>query len=151
MSKFSEVVDFPSLEEAVRRAFPTMSECIDGRDATRLAMFVKAEDFHLLGLEIKKDAIHEPIEWNVANVEAQVETDVDFAFEKALNKRGISASLMHEVLLMWFRILEPKFEVPSYTQYGLPLCKAMAIYYGFENQIGDDIGNEYKYSAEAEY
>jgi hypothetical protein len=35
----------------------------------------------------------------------------------------------------------------NYAQYGLPLFKATALKYDFENPIGDDLGNEPKYAA----
>jgi hypothetical protein len=48
---------------------------------------------------------------------------------------------------MWNWILDEGLEdFDDYAQYGLPLFKATAVKYGFENPIGDDYGNEYKYS-----
>ena len=82
-----------------------------------------------------------------ANIIKQLRTDVEFGFEKALNRRGISAGLMFEVVRMWNWILNEDDELanwPSerYAMYGLPLFKATAIKYGFPNMIEDDEGDE---------
>jgi hypothetical protein len=130
------------------------SECLDSRDLHRLVMFVPKEDAHKIGVEFKKSAKHVPIEFTKENVIKQLKNDVEFGFVKALNKRGISASLMYEVVMMWNWILEDGLENwdihINYAQYGLPLFKATAIKYGFNNPIGDDKGNEFKYSSDAD-
>jgi hypothetical protein len=71
-----------------------------------------------------------------------------------LDKRGISAGLMYEVVKMWMWVLEDDLQnhnEEDYAQYGLPLLKAVAVKYEFKNEIGDDYGNEWKYSTESEY
>ena len=58
---------------------------------------------------------------------------------------------MFEVVKMWNWILEEgleNFSDNDYAQYGLPLFKATAIKYGFDNPIGTDSGCEFKYSDE---
>jgi hypothetical protein len=78
-----------------------------------------------------------------------IEEDVEFGFEKALNQRGISSSLMYEVVSMWNWILEEGLEdFDDYAQYGLPLFKATAVKYGFDNPIGDDSGDESHYASD---
>jgi hypothetical protein len=48
---------------------------------------------------------------------------------------------------MWNWILEEGLEdFESYAQYGLPLFKATAIKYNFDNPIGDDYGDEERYA-----
>lgn len=77
----------------------------------------------------------------------QLEEDVRFGFEKALNQRGISASLMFECVMMWNYILEEGLEdwdEDDYGFYGLPLFKATAVKYGWDNPIGEDSGREKK-------
>lgn len=135
------------------------SQCLDGRDIYRLAKFLTFDQLKMFGLEPKEGVTEE--DWNKEtipftreNIIKQLESDVDFGFDKALNKRGISAGLMFEVVRMWNWILEEGLENWSegnYAQYGLPLFKATALKYGFENPIGDDNGDEYQYSAEADY
>lgn len=91
-----------------------------------------------------------PKEWTEANIVAQMAQDVSFGFEKALNRRGISASLMYSVVKMWLAVLEDELaKSEDYAQYGLPLFKAVAVKYKLDNPIGDDRGDEFKYSAEA--
>ena len=128
------------------------SNTLDGRDLNRLAQFIPFNMLSSFGLELKEGVTEE--EWNKnvkeftkENVLIQLEEDVDFGFEKALNKRGISAGLMAEVVQMWNWILEEGLEdFNEYPMYGLPIFKATAIKYGFENPIGDDCGNEEKYA-----
>lgn len=126
------------------------SNAIDGRDIGRLAEFVPEADFQRLGLELKDEfkGTHEAKEFTRENVLSQLEKDVGFGFEKALNQRGISASLMHDVVCMWNWILEEGLEdFDDYPQYGLPTFKATAVKYGFNNPIGEDRGDEGKYAA----
>lgn len=130
------------------------SETIDGRDLSRLADFLTVEQAASVGITFKDEyvATHQPKEFTKENVLLQLRKDVDFGFEKALNKRGISAGCMHSVVSMWNWILEDGLEnFDDYAQYGLPLFKATAIKYGFDNPIGEDAGDEFQYSAEADY
>lgn len=128
------------------------SEVMDGRDLSRLAQFVPFEEFPFLGMSLKEETNKE--EWNThcveftkENVLKQLEQDVAFGFEKALNQRGISSSFMAGVVCMWNWILEEGLEdFDKYPQYGLPIFKATAVKYGFDNPIGDDKGSEKKYS-----
>ena len=79
----------------------------------------------------------------------QLKSDVEFGFEKALDQRGISASLMFYVVLRWNQVLEEGLEnypEENYAMYGLPLFKATAVKYGWENPIGDDNGDEEFYN-----
>ena len=128
------------------------SETLDGRDASRLANFIKAEDLSKLGFSLKEGVTPEEynkevIEWTRENVLIQLKSDVEFGFEKALNQRGISAGLMYGVVTMWNKILEEGLEnFEEYAQYGLPLFKATAVKYGLDNPIGDDEGNEEQYA-----
>ena len=123
------------------------SNTLDGRDLNRLAQFIPFNMLSSFGLELKEGVTEE--EWNKnvkeftkENVLIQLEKDVGFGFEKALNQRGISAGLMAEVVQMWNWILEEGLEdFNEYPMYGLPIFKATAIKYGFENPIGDDCEN----------
>lgn len=122
------------------------SEAIDGRDLTRLAMFIPAERLPELDLELKPGVEHIAEDFTRENVLKQLKEDVAFGFKKALDQRGISASLMYEVVSMWNWILEEGLQdFDQYAQYGLPLFRSTAAKYGFPNPIGDDIGDEDKY------
>lgn len=131
------------------------SNSLDGRDLNRLAKFVPESQLTLIGVQLVPEYVgkHIPKQFNRKNVLEQLELDVEFGFEKALNKRGISASAMYSVVGMWNWVLEEgleNFSDDDYAQYGLPLFKATAVKYGFNNPIGDDAGNEFQYSSEAD-
>jgi len=125
------------------------SKTIDGRDLHRLMQFIPEALLPDFGLELKPEFVGKHAHTGMSReaVINQLRDDVAFGFEKALNQRGISSSLMYEVVQMWNWILEDGLEsFSSYAQYGLPLFKATAEKYGFENPIGADSGSECKYS-----
>lgn len=126
------------------------SETLDGRDLSRLMQFIPESELADFGLQLKEEYIgtHKHIEFTKENVLVQLKKDVEFGFEKALNQRGLSASSMYEVVSMWNWILEEGLEdFDAYAQYGLPLFKATAQKYGFENPIGEKVGDEYEFSS----
>lgn len=127
------------------------SDTLDGRDLLRLTAFYPAEDLESFGLTLKEGAVHEPKEFTRENVLAQLEKDVAFGFEKALDKRGLSSGMMYSVVMMWNWILEEGLEEwdakSNYVMYGLPLFKATALKYGWNNPIGNDSGSEEKYNS----
>lgn len=126
------------------------SECIDHRDFCRLAEFVNTDELVILNCKLNNpETKRTPIAWTRENFLIQLEKDLRFAFEKALNQRGISSSFMYEVIKMWLWILDDELYYNNeYAQYGLPLFKKVAIKYNFENPIGEDYGNENKYAAD---
>lgn len=128
------------------------SNTIDGRDVSRLVKFLSEEDLKVFEIELKNEykGVHKPIPLTKENVIEELKGDVAFGFEKALNQRGLSAGMMFSVVMMWNWILEDgleDFPEDNYAQYGLPLFKATAEKYGFDNPIGSDSGSEYKYSS----
>lgn len=126
------------------------SKTLDGRDLIRLVKYLPEDCLEKLGIELKDEfkGNHMPVEFTREAVLEDLKGDVEFAFEKALNQRGLSASMMYEVVSMWNWILEEGLEdFDDYAQYGLPLFKATALKYGFDNPIGDDSGSENKYAA----
>lgn len=130
-----------------------VSKTLDGRDISRLARFLSEEELATFGMELKDEYVgkHVPVPLTREAVLEQLGKDVAFGFDKALGQRGISAGLMFGVVSMWNWILEEgleDFDEDNYAQYGLPLFKATAVKYGFPNPIGDDVGNEAKYSCD---
>ena len=123
---------------------------IDDRFGSRLTQFLTEDEIEKIGFVVNDDykGKHKPIEWNRENILAQLEEDVEFGFQKALDMRGISSSLMFETVLRWNRVLEEgleDYDSENYAMYGLPLFKATAVKYGWDNPIGDDNGDEKKY------
>lgn len=74
------------------------SKCLDGRDFNRLAKFIPYNMIKDFGMEPNEEYNNEErwnstvVEFTRENVLKQLEEDVRFGFEKALNQRGISAS-----------------------------------------------------------
>lgn len=127
------------------------SNTIDGRDLTRLMQFIPESELKDFGIELKEEYVgkHETIPFTRENILNQLKGDVEFGFTKALNKRGLSAGAMFDVVRMWNWILEEgleDFSTDQYPMYGLPLFKATALKYGWDNPIGDDLGSEDKYN-----
>ncbi|WP_460271530.1 hypothetical protein [Bacillus sp. NEAU-Y102] len=111
---------------------------IDGRDISRLTRFLTEEEMGKLGFELKDEykENYKPVEFNRENILEALESDVEFGLEKARNQRGISSSLMFQVVMMWNWILEEGLEdwdEDNYAPYGMPLFKATADKYGFDS------------------
>ena len=119
---------------------------LDDRFGVRLCKFLTNEQAKQIGFSFKEGYVNKPEPWTEENILKQVKYDVEFGFEKALNHRSISASLMYETVKSWCVILENGLDNIDYPMYGLPLFKAVAVKYGFDNPIGDDSGSEDKYN-----
>lgn len=137
-----------TLDEIVNN-YEEWSVFLDDRFGVRLAQFLT--QLEKIGFKWNSDEPYpEPKEWTRENILSQLKEDVEFGFEKALDKRGISASLMFAVVLRWNRVLEEglkDYPEDNYAMY-LPLFKATAEKYGWENPIGDDSGSEDYYNEE---
>lgn len=111
----------------------------------RLRQFLTVEQAKSIDWEVLKQ-YHNPIEFTKQNVIKQLESDVAFGFKKALEKNLLISKLMFDVVKEWLFILEdPLKDFDDYSMYGLPLFKAIAVKYGFDNPIGEDDGSEDKY------
>lgn len=111
----------------------------------RLRQFLTVEQAKSIDWEVLKQ-YHNPIEFTKQNVIKQLESDVAFGFKKALEKNLLISKLMFDVVKEWLFILEdPLKYFDDYSMYGLPLFKAVAVKYGFDNPIGEDDGSEDKY------
>jgi hypothetical protein len=134
--------------EQIKAEYKTQT--LDGRDITRLIDFIPEEDLPSFGVTLKPEYVgkHEAKPLTREAVLEQLKEDVAFGFEKALNRRGLSAGMMFQVVQMWNWILEEgleDFSEGDYAMYGLPLFKATAVKYDFANPIGEDTGSERKY------
>jgi hypothetical protein len=133
-----------TLEEIVKYK----SKSIDGRDISRLAVFFTLEQLTEVGFSVKEEfkETYKPEEFNKETVLGRLKSDLSFAFSKALNQRGLSASMMNDVIKMWMWVLEDELaDHDDYAYYGLPLLKLVAVKYEFDNPIGDDSGDEEEY------
>lgn len=127
------------------------AQSFDGRDFARIVPFCTVEQANSIGFALKDDANHVPVEFTRDTVLKYLKNDLAFAFEKALDQRGLSAMAMYFTIKFYNWILEEGLEDWSddnYAMYGLPLFKATALKYGFNNPIGDDEGNESNYGDE---
>lgn len=128
------------------------SQTLDGRDYSRLSLYFGKEDLNTFGMTLKDpDKPWVQYELTEAAILEDLKTDLDFAFEKALDKRGLSAGMMYEVIKMWMWVLDDPLQYcEDYAQYGLPFLKKVALEYSLPNPIGEAVGDEFEYSAEAE-
>lgn len=102
---------------------------LDDRFGLRLVQFLTVEQAEKIGFIFKEEykELHMPKEWTEENIIAQLKEDVLFGWEKACNQRGISSSLMYEVVKTWCKVLENGLEnFNDYAPYGMPLFKAVA-------------------------
>ena len=100
------------------------NQMIDSRDYLRLAGYFPASDCGSFGFRLKEGtdiAAIKILDWNKDTIMSNFKRDLEFAFEKAKNKRGISTSLMFEVINMYLWILEDtQMQEENYTGYALP-------------------------------
>jgi hypothetical protein len=116
------------------------SACLDARDVARLSSFVPADRLKEIGYELTEERKNKyiPMEWTRENILSHLEKDVAFGFKKALDERGISSSFMYSIVKMWNWVLEEGLEdFDNYGRYGLPLFKATALKYGFEDPTNE--------------
>jgi len=119
----------------------------------RLAQFVSYDKLKSIGVEFENVTEEQ---WNTSvipftreNILKNLELDVAYGFKVALDRRWAEASFMYDVVEMWNWVLEEGLEDWSYTNYphyGLPLFRATAIKYNFNNPIDSDSGREEKYN-----
>ena len=138
-----------TIEEILKNYEEKWATFLDDRFGARLCQFLTAEQMKSIGFSIREyKEQHVPKEWTRENILEQLKDDVEFGFEKALDRRGISSGLMFDVVRKWNKVLEEGLEdwdEDHYAMYGLPLFKATAVKYGWDNPIGDDEGNESEY------
>jgi len=107
---------------------------IDSRDFMRLTDFFPVDQWAHFGFAPKECVeIAPPKPWDLESISEQFVADLNFAWEKASDERGISAELMFEVVMMWMWILEDheSGELP-YENYGKASLRAIAEKYSVE-------------------
>lgn len=108
------------------------------RFTKRFLDFLPTSEWEKFGYGYKGEEEYIPKEWTEENIIAQLKADLDFAIEKATNHRGISSSLMYDVLKSWCIVLENGLEKTEYGWYGDKLIKAIDEYYGFGLYVEDE-------------
>lgn len=113
------------------------SGCLDGRDVTRLAQFFEVDEYASIGVELKEgvtpEEIPAAIDWTEETILKQLEEDLEFALDKATGERGISSSLMYEVVKQWLWILEDDLaKHDDYCDYGKDFFFEVKRKYKFE-------------------
>lgn len=116
----------------------------------RLAQFIPEDQLAGFGLQLEEEYMggHVHMEYTRQAVLNQLEREVEAGFEKALAKRGPSSFISFRAVLLWNWVLEDGLQnwpMADYAVFGLPLFKATAEKYGFDNPIGDDTGAESHY------
>jgi hypothetical protein len=99
---------------------------LDHRDLNRLLRFMTYnEATDLYSLQSPKTDWPEPKPWDEPTLREVIQGDLDFTFEKAYNRRGISAELMHGVMRMWAWVLcdDVLAAEEHYDDYGIDFLK----------------------------
>lgn len=78
----------------------------DRRFTKRFLYFLPEEEWKQFGFKRIDGKHDEPKEWTEENILKQLEDDVRFGYEKAIDERGISAELMAMVVRAWCKVLE---------------------------------------------
>lgn len=109
---------------------------LEDRFGVRLCEFLTIEQMKQIGFEyndIEKANADHPKEWTEENILSQLKYDVEFGWQKACNERGISTSLMFEVVRTWCKVLENGLgDFTDYGPYGKPLFREVAKLYDWE-------------------
>lgn len=120
-----------SLEYVKEHIGEIEKDFLDTRFTKRLMDFLPTTEWEKFGYKYTGEKEYIPKEWTEENVLSQLRADTEFAIEKALNHRGISAELMNAVLTSWCIVLENGLEDTEYGWYGDKLIKAVDKLYGF--------------------
>lgn len=125
--------------EEVLNNYKDYETFMEDRFGRRLCDFLTSDQAKQIGFEIKEEYIEKHNnnvkEWTRENILNQLKKDVEFGWEKACDERGISSSLMFDVVMSWNKVLEEgleDFDEDNYAMYGKPLFIATAEKYGWE-------------------
>lgn len=116
---------------------------LDTRFTKRFIDFIPTTEWEQFGYKYTGNEEYIPKEWTEENILAQLRNDTEFAIEKAMNHRGISASLMNGVLISWCIVLENGLENTDYGWYGDKLIKEIDKMYGFGLVTEDTFDDEF--------
>ena len=113
---------------------------IDDRFGARFAEFLTVEQMQRIGWMVKEEEKETwtPKEWTEENILKQLYDDVQFGWVKCCDQRGISASLMAELVQKWCDVLENGLVDIPYGYYGDNVFKTVAEKYGWKLEYGDE-------------
>lgn len=113
--------------EEILENYKEYETALDDRFGVRLCEFLTEEQAKQIGYgaaegyEWKVEK-----EWTKENIIKQLKEDIKFGLEKAQNGRGISASLMFDVVKSWLKVLEDEdtlIHFNYYYNYGIDAFK----------------------------
>lgn len=104
---------------------------LDDRFGSRLCQFLTVEQCEKIGFEIIDPKKHKIKDWNETNVLEQLKKDVEFGWEKACFERGISSSLMVDVIEKWCKVLGNGIKCEPYEDYGKNFIHHVDKHYGW--------------------
>lgn len=135
MKTFEQIIEAVKNEKTWSREACDM---LDNRDLGRLGPYASLEQLEELGFTAKDPSTWEPLPFTLENVLQDLGSSLDFAFEKAINHRGISSELMFNVIQMYMWILEDNLSsFMEYEPYGMLLYQAVAEKYGFPDRSAE--------------
>lgn len=106
---------------------------LDRRFTQRFIDFLPMNEWGKFGFEYTGEEEYIPKEWNEENILAQLKSDVEFGYEKAINGRGISSELMAMVVYTWCKVLENGLEIDGDDGwYHIKQFTSVAKHYGWE-------------------
>ena len=105
---------------------------LDDRFGCRLIQFLEVDQLEKIGFKLKTGATHIKKEWTEQNILVQLKEDLSFGWEKCQDERGISSSLLAEVVKNWCKVLENGLENTDYGWYGDNVFKTVAKKYEIE-------------------
>lgn len=108
---------------------------LEDRFGKRLCKFLTPEQAAQIGFAFRNEAEHKPKEWNEENILAQLKDDVLFGYEKCIDERAISASLMYEVVKAWCKVLENGVDEIPYYNFGREMFEKVASRYGWSEEL----------------
>lgn len=109
-------------------------DILDRRFTKRFIDFLPVEEWGQFGFGYCGEEPYVPKEWTEENILAQLKSDVEFGYLKAINERGISSGLMCFVVRAWCKVLENGLELPDEEtgSYCINQFTSVAKHYGWE-------------------
>lgn len=106
---------------------------VDRRFTRRFLQFIPTDEWETFGFRYTGTEPYVPKEWTKENILAQLREDVEFGYDKAINKRGISAPLMAMVVEAWCNVLENGLDLDGNDGwYHIRQFTTVAKHYGWE-------------------